>query len=221
MTSERSGRPRLPLPCPSTERSTPTGGSGPEIPRSRSRTEPRNGPPREVVSRSSSRRKRIVRNGAPRSRVSWRKALLVRCWRTQYESTTARQVRFSRTRRSCPLLDGQEIPNDRNDHKSRRRPRLSGLAQVPYAHAVRRCLRKAAFRCLSQMCLNGLRPSRHHRNERKPLSPLSSAEAEVAWERSPRFLSPHLERMYTPPSHRFPRRYLPLLRQLTLALTSM
>ena len=148
MTNERSGRPRLPLPCPSTERSTPTGGSGPETPHSRSRTEPRNEPPREAVLRSSSQKKRIARNGVPRSRVSWRKVLPARCWRTRCENTTARQVRFSRTRRNCPLLAGRETPNDRNDLKSRRRPRPSVLAQVPYAHAVRRCLRKAAFRCL-------------------------------------------------------------------------
>jgi len=148
MMNERSGRPRLPLPCPSTERSTPTGGSGPEIPHSRSRTEPRNDPPRELVSRSSSQKKRIVRNGAPRSRASWRKASLVRCWRTRCENTTVRQVQSSRTRRNCPLPAGRETPSDRNDRKSRRRPRLSVLAQVPCAHAVRHCLRKAAFRCL-------------------------------------------------------------------------
>ena len=143
--NERSGKPRLLLPCPSTERNTPTGGSGPVILQPRSRMEPRNELPRKVALRLS-QKKKIVRNGARRSRVSWERALRARCWRMRYESTTVRQVRFSRMRRSCLLPDERATPNDRNDHKSKKRPTRYVSAQVPYAYAVRRCLRKAAFR---------------------------------------------------------------------------
>ena len=144
--SEKSGRPRLPLPCPSTERSTQTGGSDPGMRQPRSRTEPRNEPPRGVVVRLSPK-KRIVRNGAPKSRVSWEKASRVRCWRMRCENTTVKRVRFSRTRRSCPLPGEHGTPSDRNDYKIKMRPPPYVLAQVPYAYAAIRCLRKAVFRC--------------------------------------------------------------------------
>ena len=147
MINERSGKPKLRLPYPSIERSTPTGGSDQEMLRPKSKMAPRNEPPRGVVVTLSPKRN-IVRNGAPRSQVSWRKASLVRCWRMQSENTTAKQVRFSRTRRNCLLPGEPEMPTDRNDNKSKRRPRRYILAQAPYVHAVRRCLRKAPFRHL-------------------------------------------------------------------------
>jgi hypothetical protein len=145
--SEKSGRPRLLPPYPSTEGSTPTGGSGPETLQPRSRMEPRNERPSEVAVRLN-RKKKTVRNGVPRSRVSWRKALRVRGWRMRYENTTLKQVQFSRTRRNCPLHGERVTPSDRNDRMSKKRPRSYVLVQVPYARAARRCLRNPVFRCL-------------------------------------------------------------------------
>jgi hypothetical protein len=120
----------------------------------RSRMEPRNERPREVVARLSPKRK-IVRNDAPRSRVSWRKASPVRCWRMQSENTTARRVRFSRTRRNCLPPGEHETPSDRNDRQVKKeaetirlgsgtvRPRCQTLSpqssvQVPLTNMFKR-----------------------------------------------------------------------------------
>lgn len=219
MISEKSGRQRLPLPYPTTERSTPTGGSDPEILRTKSRTEPRNEPLREVVVMLSPRTK-IVRNDVPRSPVSWRKVSPVRCWRMQFENTTVKRARFSRTKPSCLLPGEREIPTDRNDRKSKKRPRLYVLAQVPHAHAAIRCLRRAASRCLWRACSNVPRLSRHHRRELKTLKLPSPTGIELPLERSPHFLASFLARTYTRLSHSFPRLFLCLLHPQTLALTS-
>ena len=145
MMNEKSGKPRPLLPCANIERSTLTGDSDQETLRRKSRMEPRNGRPRGVAAKSSPKRN-IGRNGAQRSRVSWRKALPVRCWRMRSENTIARQVQSSRTRRNYLPPGEREIPTARNDNRSKKRPSLCALAQVLHAHAVRRCRRKAAFR---------------------------------------------------------------------------